>query len=197
MRKVRVDVVKLIVGLGNPGKKYVGTRHNVGFEVVDRLAARWGIDLRTEKFHGFFGTGAFGGERVALVKPLTFMNLSGQAVAAVGKFYKLELEDLLVVVDDLALPAGCLRLRPRGSAGGHNGLQDIVNRLGTDGWCRLRVGIGEAIGDSVSYVLGRFHESERPQIKAAMDRAVDAVECWMVDGVELAMTRFNGEDPSA
>ena len=131
------------------------------------------------------------------MKPLTFMNLSGRAVAAVGKFYKLELEDLLVVVDDLARPVGHLRLRPRGSAGGHNGLQDIVDRLGGDDWCRLRLGIGEAIGDSVSYVLGRFHDSELPQMKTAMARAVDAVECWMTDGVELAMTRFNGEDPSA
>ncbi len=189
--------MKLIVGLGNPGKKYAGTRHNVGFEVVDRLAARWGVDLRTEKFHGFFGAGSFRGERVALVKPLTFMNLSGQAVAAVGTFYKLELDDLLVIVDDLALPVGQLRLRQRGSSGGHNGLQDISNRLGTSDWCRLRVGIGEPIGDSVSWVLGRFHESELPQMASSMDRAADAAECWMTDGVELSMTRFNGEDPSA
>jgi len=189
--------VKLIVGLGNPGKKYAGTRHNVGFEVVDRLAARWGVDLRTEKFHGFFGAGTFRGERVALVKPLTFMNRSGQAVAAVGTFYKLELDDLLVIVDDLALPVGQVRMRPRGSSGGHNGLADISRRLSTDDWCRLRVGIGEPLGDAVSWVLGRFHESELPLMATSMERAADAAECWMTDGVELSMTRFNGDDPSA
>lgn len=189
--------MKLIVGLGNPGKKYVGTRHNVGFDVVDRLGARWDIDLRTERFQGYFGAGSFRGQRVALVKPLTFVNLSGQAVVNVGRFYKLELDDFLVIVDDLALPVGQLRLRRRGSSGGHNGLQDISNRLGSTAWCRLRVGIGEPIGDSVSWVLGRFHDSERAPMASAIERAVEAVECWLTDGVELSMTRFNGEDPSA
>ena len=188
--------MKLIVGLGNPGSKYAGTRHNVGFQVVDRVAARWGIDLRTEKFHGFFGGGGMCGERVALLKPLTFMNRSGRAVQAAGRFYKLELSDLLVVVDDHALPLGRLRIRTKGSAGGHNGLQDVIDRVGSSDWCRLRIGIDEPVGDPVAYVLSRFHDSEKPVLEAVLDRAVDAAACWIKDGPDLAMTRFNGEDPS-
>lgn len=188
--------MKLIVGLGNPGSKYAGTRHNVGFQVVDRLAARWGIDLRTEKFHGYFGLGEVATERVALLKPLTFMNRSGRAVAAAGRFYKLELSELLVIVDDHALPLGRLRIREKGSAGGHNGLQDIIDRVGSSDWCRLRIGIGEPLGDPSGYVLGRFHDSELPVLEAVFDRAVDAAACWIKDGPDLAMTRFNGEDSS-
>ena len=183
--------MKLIVGLGNAGPQYAGTRHNVGFDVVDLLAARGGIDLTTEKFHGWFGTGQLARQRVALLKPTTLMNRSGRAVLAAGQFYKLELPDLLVVVDDVALPHGKLRMRPRGSSGGHNGLQDIIDRLGDDAWCRLRVGIGEPIGDPTTYVLGRFTEDEKAIMNAARERAADAVECWVEHGPELAMTRFN------
>jgi PTH1 family peptidyl-tRNA hydrolase len=183
--------VKLIVGLGNPGPQYVGTRHNVGFDVVDRLAHRWRIELSSEKFHGWFGLGMGENERVALLKPTTFMNRSGRSVLAAGRFYKLEAADLLVVTDDLALDVGRLRMRAKGSAGGHNGLSDILRVLGTDEWARLRIGIGAALGNPSSYVLSRFGPDEEPLMQAAYDRAVDAVACWLTDGPELAMTRFN------
>jgi len=187
--------VKLIVGLGNPGAKYAGTRHNVGFEVVDTLASRWQISLAGEKFHAWFGKGVIYGEPVCLLKPTTFMNRSGRAVVAAGQFYKLGLEDVLVVSDDLALALGRLRIRAGGSAGSHKGLQDVIDRMGTDQWCRLRVGIDAPQGDPTTYVLGRFDEYERDVIVRAIVRAADAVECWVDHGVNLAMSRFNG-DPS-
>jgi PTH1 family peptidyl-tRNA hydrolase len=185
--------VKLIVGLGNPGPRYAGTRHNVGFDVVDLLASRWGVGMQSEKFHAWFGLGETGGERVALLKPTTYMNRSGQAVFAAGKFYKLELPDILVIVDDHALPLGRLRMRKDGSAGSHNGLQDIVDRLGSENWCRLRIGIGESVGDPKDYVLSRFEEPEEAVIRVARARAADAVECWIKNGPDLAMTKFNGD----
>lgn len=185
--------MKLIVGLGNPGAKYSGTRHNVGFDVVDRLAARGGISLAVEKFHAWHGKGELRGESVVLLKPTTFMNRSGQAVVAAGRFYRLELADLLVVVDDLALPVGRIRVRKSGTAGGHNGLQDLIDRLGSPDWCRLRIGIGESIGDPVNYVLGRFAESEKADVQRACVRAADAAECWIEYGADAAMNRFNSD----
>ncbi len=185
--------MKLIVGLGNPGPRYAGTRHNVGFDVVDLLASRWGVGMQSEKFHAWFGLGETGGERVALLKPTTYMNRSGQAVLAAGKFYKLELPDMLVIVDDHALPLGRLRMRKDGSAGSHNGLQDIVDRLGSENWCRLRIGIGESVGDPKDYVLSRFAEPEEAVIRVARARAADAIECWIKNGPDLAMTKFNGD----
>lgn len=187
--------MKLIVGLGNPGTRYAGTRHNVGFQVVDSLAERWGVSLSVEKFHGLFGDGTLAGERVVLLKPLTFMNRSGKTVLAAGRFYKLELPDVLIVVDELALPPGRLRMRADGSAGGHKGLQDIVDRLGTSQWCRLRVGIGEAAGDAADYVLSPFGPQEADFMRRVVQRASDAVECWVSQGVDLAMTRYNGDTP--
>ena len=188
--------MKLIVGLGNPGPKYVGTRHNVGFGVVDLLAGRWNIALTVEKFHGCFGQGEIVGERIVLLKPTTFMNRSGRAVLAAGRFYKLEPEQLLIVADDLALPLGRLRLRTRGSAGNHNGLQDVIDRLGTDEWCRLRIGIDAAVGDPAGYVLSRFDNEEETVMESARLRAADAVECWILHGAELTMNRFNAEPPA-
>lgn len=185
--------MKLIVGLGNPGPKYAGTRHNVGFDVVDELARRWQIGMGAEKFHGWFGLGEFRGKRVGLLKPTTYMNRSGQAVLAAGQFYKLELADLMVVVDDLALPVGKMRIRKSGSAGGHNGLDDIVTRLGSEAWCRLRLGIGEKVGDQKLFVLTPFDEPDRPVIKATIKRAADAVECWLSEGADAAMNKFNVE----
>jgi len=189
--------VKLIVGLGNPGPKYAGTRHNVGFCVVDEVARRAGLSLTQERFHGWFGRGTVAGQEVVLLKPTTFMNRSGQAVAAAGRFYQVELADLLVISDDLALPLGKLRMRARGSAGGHNGLQDIIHRVGDDAFARLRIGIDPPKDDPVSYVLTRFAGDEEPVIAAAYDRAADAVECWVKLGTEFAMNRFNVEPPAA
>lgn len=189
------EPVKLIVGLGNPGAKYEGTRHNLGFDVVDLLASRHGISLLTEKFHAWFGMGEVCGHKAVLLKPTTFMNRSGQAVQAAGRFYKLELEDLLVIADDLALPVGRLRLRAQGSAGSHKGLQNIIDHLGSEAWCRLRLGIGEPVGIPTSYVLTRFGPDEEVVIQRARGRAADAVECWLQHGADLTMTRFNCDSP--
>jgi PTH1 family peptidyl-tRNA hydrolase len=187
--------VKLIVGLGNPGPKYAGTRHNVGFDVVDMLARRFGVGMTAEKFHAWFAAADVGHQRIALLKPTTYMNRSGQSVRDAGKFYKLEASDLLVITDDRALPHGRLRMRAGGSAGGHNGLQDIMDRLGTGDWARLRIGIGEAPGDWGSHVLGRFAQVEQKMMQCAYEHAVEAVECWIENGPELTMTRFNGDPP--
>lgn len=184
-------VVKLIVGLGNPGKTYERTRHNVGFRVVDALAGRWGLEMLSEKFHAWFAKGAARGEQVVLLKPTTFMNRSGQAVLAAGRFYRLELADLLVVYDDVALDVGRLRIRKKGSAGGHNGLGDVIERLGTDEVCRLRIGIGKPIGSQTQYVLSPFEESEQACIESAIVRAADAVERWISDGADAAMNAYN------
>jgi PTH1 family peptidyl-tRNA hydrolase len=186
-------VVKLIVGLGNPGAKYDGTRHNVGFDVVDILAKRWGLSMTTEKFHAWFTQGECGGEKVVLLKPTTFMNRSGQAVLAAGRFYKLDARDLLVITDDHALPLGKLRIRMKGSAGGHNGLGHIIESLGSDGWCRLRIGIGEPFGVPSVYVLSRFSPDEETVVGPARVRAADAAEAWITEGPEAAMNRFNRE----
>ena len=181
----------MIVGLGNPGAKYAGTRHNVGFDVVGILASRWGVDLAVEKFNAWFGIGEYAGERVVLLKPTTFMNRSGRSVVAAGRFYKLELEDLLVITD---LPPGRLRMRAQGSSGGHKGLQSVVERVGSDQWCRLRIGIDAAVGDPTVHVLGRFDEEDEERVmRRARDLAADAVECWIEHGADLTMTRYNGD----
>lgn len=184
--------MKLIVGLGNPGRQYSQTRHNLGFMVVDRLAARWSIAAAPGKGLYEFGRGPAAGHTVGLLKPLTFMNRSGEAVLEVVQFYKVDLADLLVVYDDLDLPVGYVRVRARGSAGGHKGLGDIIRRLGSDQIARVRIGIGRPVhGDSVSYVLSRFLPEEEPLVAAALDRAADAAACWLADGPEVAMNRYN------
>lgn len=186
----------MIVGLGNPGPRYDGTRHNVGFAAVDRIARRAAIAMDQEKFHGWFGKGTWCDRDVVLLKPTTFMNRSGRAVQAAGRFFKLEPSDLLVLTDDTALPVGRIRLRERGSSGGHNGLQDIIDRLGTNEWCRLRIGVGQPMGASVSYVLGKFSEGDGADINAALDRTVEAVACWLREGAPKAMSLYN-VDPAA
>lgn len=196
--------MKLVVGLGNPGKDYVGTRHNVGFEVIDTLAVRLGwvvagaFDrLARNKFDALVFDGTFetagGAEKLLLMKPMTFMNLSGRSVQAAASFFRVEPADLLVVVDELSLPAGRIRLRSGGSDGGHNGLQSVRQALGTDRYPRLRIGIdppppGFAGKD---YVLGRFSPDQRPAIDAALPRAADCCLAWAESGVEAAMNRFN------
>lgn len=184
--------MKLIVGLGNPGTRYAATRHNAGFRVADELAVRHDIEMRTEKFHGYFGRGSISGTEAILLKPTTFMNRSGQAVQAAGRFYRLELSDLLVISDDVALPLGRIRLRRGGGAGGHNGLQDVIDRAGNDGFARLRVGVDAPLGSQVDYVLSEFGPDERSVAEDSFRRAADAVECWISEGIEAAMNRFNG-----
>jgi len=183
--------VKLIVGLGNPGPKYAGTRHNLGFCVVDEIARRWNLELTREKFHAWFADGQIRDHKVVLLKPTTYVNRSGQAVLAAGRFYRLELEALLVVTDDVALPLGKMRMRQKGSAGGHNGLADIIQRLGTSDFCRLRMGVGQSRGNLVGHVLGAFAEDEMPEVNRMIKRGADAVEQWITEGAAKAMNWIN------
>lgn len=186
--------MRLIVGLGNPGSRYEKTRHNVGFRVVDCLARTWQIGMDREKFHAWFGSGVIDGESVALLEPTTFMNRSGQAVAAACRFHQSSASDLLVISDDVALPCGRIRLRPGGSAGGHNGLQDVIDRMGSNEFARLRVGIDAPPGDQVGHVLSPFAPDENPIMDRAVERAAQAVVCWMTDGLDRAMNRFNANE---
>ena len=182
-------VMKIVVGLGNPGRKYVRTRHNVGFAVVDKLVRRWGLGQGRKAFGGMVFDGRVAappGEtssprRVMLLEPHTYMNRSGQAVKAVTAFYKVACSDVLIVLDDLALPSGRLRIRPGGSAGGHKGLADVQDVLGATEIARLRVGIGQPpeFMDAVDFVLSRFSEDEGKTIQRAVALAADAVEDWL------------------
>jgi PTH1 family peptidyl-tRNA hydrolase len=182
----------LVVGLGNPGAEYVGTRHNVGFEVIDELASRCGISVRRRAMRCVLGDGSIGGRRVILAKPMTYMNLSGEGVGAVSRMYQIPAERVLVVVDDTALPVGRIRLRPKGSSGGHNGLKSIQAHLHTTEYPRIRIGVGSVVGERmVGHVLGRFDRSERETISDAVDTAADAVAFAVEHGWDLAMNRFN------
>jgi len=183
---------KMIVGLGNPGKEYVDTRHNTGFKVIDLLARQFEIDVRRRKFGGRFGVGEFAGKKLILLKPLKFMNRSGHVAATAAGFYKLEISDLLVVTDDMALEPGRIRLRRKGSAGGHNGLADIVEKLGTEEFNRLRVGIGQSNEvDAIDYVLENPTEEQRQLLEEAIVRAKEAAVCWLENGIDAAMNAFN------
>ena len=200
--------MKLIAGLGNPGPRYADSRHNIGFWVVDELARRWRADAsRYEaRFEGLLGQARRGGTTVLLLKPTTFMNLSGRSVGALARFYKLDRADLLVVYDDLDLPVGQLRLRAGGSSGGHNGMEDVLRSLGGDDVARIRIGIGKVHRDAtVGHVLGRFAPDEQPLIDTAVTTAADAAECWLARGIAAAMNEFNrkqragggsGDDPA-
>ncbi len=186
--------MKAIVGLGNPGLEYERTRHNIGFMVIDSLIARLAPgDTPKAKFNALVVEAMLGYDKVLLVKPMTFMNRSGQTIGEIARFYQMDVEDdLLVIVDDVALPLGDLRLRPTGSAGSHNGLRDIQQRLGSAKYPRLRIGIDEPGRIArVNFVLGRFTEEERPIVDSAVQKAVDACRCWSEDGTTTAMNRFN------
>lgn len=180
--------IRLIVGLGNPGREYCDTRHNVGFMVADRLAAREHAAFRTER--AWHAEVARLGDLV-LVKPRTYMNLSGQAVRPLSQFYKIEPSEILVVLDDMALPLGKLRIRSAGSAGGHNGLKSIFEHFGTQAVPRLRLGIGAAPEDATGHVLGRFALEEKAALEQSLDRALSAVDCACQSGLEAAMADFN------
>ncbi|MCX5683941.1 MAG: aminoacyl-tRNA hydrolase [Planctomycetota bacterium] len=185
--------MKLIVGLGNPGLRYAATRHNAGWRVAEALAARAGATGWREKFEALLVEARRGDEKVVLARPVTYMNLSGQSVREMFDFWKVELSDLLVIVDDLALDLGRIRLRPEGSAGGHNGLESIIAHLGSEQFARVRVGMGPMPKgvDQAAFVLSEFSASERPIIEEAVDRAADAAECWICNGLQEAMNRFN------
>jgi len=189
--------VKLIVGLGNPGQEYRDTRHNVGFMVVDALVDRWRVaDQWREKFEALQIKTVRGDEQVIIAKPLTFMNLSGQAVQGLAGFYKVEPADIFVVTDDVALPLGRLRARSEGGAGGHNGLKSIIQSLATQAFPRMRVGVGRGDGqrDLADHVLGRFGADERDTVSAAVLRAADATEMFLSEGIGRVMNAFNAAE---
>jgi PTH1 family peptidyl-tRNA hydrolase len=185
---------KLIIGLGNPGKEYERTRHNVGFAVLDEFARRNAISLTKREHQALVGEGRLGETRVYLMKPLTYMNLSGQSVASFLRLKPLELTEVIVVTDDIALPLGKLRLRAEGSAGGHNGLKSLIQHLHSQSFPRLRFGVGAPRDASVQidFVLGQFNRREQVEVEEAIDRAVAALETWAdKGGLEQAMQKFN------
>lgn len=186
--------MKLIVGLGNPGTQYANTRHNAGFMAIDRLATRHGLSGARMKFHAGVLEGPIAGDKCVLMQPTTYMNRSGLAVAEAVRFYKLELTDLMILVDEVALPVGRIRMRASGSAGGHNGLIDVEQKLSARDYPRLRIGIDPPGRiPQVDYVLGRFTSEQRDQLDPTLDRAADAVECWIRDGIGKAMSLYNAE----
>jgi PTH1 family peptidyl-tRNA hydrolase len=187
--------MKLIVGLGNPGSEYRNTRHNIGFITVEYLAEKLGIEFNKNKFFASVGEGFYQGEKVMLMRPETFMNRSGQAVRAAVDFYKLDIEDILIIFDDMDLPCGELRVRAKGSAGGHNGMKDIIAQLGNNTKIsRFKIGISHPVyGDTVNYVLGTFSEDEKTLLRPAVQDAAEAALCWLQNDITVTMNRFNGK----
>jgi len=184
--------LKLLVGLGNPGGKYVGTRHNIGFAVIERFAERHRINLKKKGYQGIYGVGRAAGVETTLLQPQTFMNLSGASVNAAFQSLGVDPGDLIVVYDDLDLPFGALRLRPGGGHGGHNGIRDICSVLGRKDFVRLRFGIGKPVhGNTTGHVLGRFSTDEMTYLGELIETAVDAVEAVLTGDVQTAMNRFN------
>ncbi|MDE6976019.1 MAG: aminoacyl-tRNA hydrolase [Lachnospiraceae bacterium] len=184
----------IIAGLGNPGKKYEGTRHNIGWQVVDELADKHGIRIMESRFRGLVGKGAIGGEKVLLLKPLTYMNLSGESIAEAVRFYKIDAATQLIVIsDDISLDVGQLRMRKKGSAGGHNGLKNIIAHLGSEEFMRIKIGVGDkpAGGDLVDYVLGSFNRQEKETLAGTKKNAVLAIETIISDGIDKAMNLYN------
>jgi PTH1 family peptidyl-tRNA hydrolase len=185
--------MKVIVGLGNPGPKYAGTRHNVGFDVIDYLAKGPGYAPFRERFEAMVAEGKESDETVLLLKPLTFMNLSGRAVRGVVDFFKLPIDQVLIVCDDFNLPLGKLRVRAKGSHGGQNGLRNIQDQLGTDAYSRLRIGVGHpGPGDAIDHVLSRFKLGEKAAVDEAIAQAAQAAIVWVKSGTEACMNKFNG-----
>jgi PTH1 family peptidyl-tRNA hydrolase len=183
----------LIVGLGNPGREHVGNRHNAGFQCIDHLAEAHGMSFTRRQARARVAQGEIGGRRVLLVKPQTFMNVSGEAVGQLARFYKIAPADVLVLYDDLDLPLGTIRLRPDGGSGGHRGMRSIIQHLGTEDFPRLRLGIGRPPGqmDPVDYVLSDFTADERAEMELAFEQAITAVVCFLDEGIDAAMNAFN------
>lgn len=183
----------LVAGLGNPGRGHLYNRHNIGFMVVDRLAARHGIDMKRAQNRAIVGSGHIAGQSVILAKPQTFMNLSGESVGPLVNYYKVPLDNILVVYDELDIPFGVIRLREKGSAGGHNGMRSIIQHLGNE-FARLRMGIGRPPGrmDAAAFVLQDFGRDELALVSEMLSTAVAAVESFLTDGIDLTMSRYNG-----
>lgn len=188
--------MKLVAGLGNPGRQYAGTRHNVGFEVIDELAKRHQVGFEAAPADAMMGKWRRDGEVILLVKPLTFMNLSGVAAGQLMRYFKIDVPDLFVICDDVNLPLGRLRVRAGGSDGGHNGLRSMAEQLGTMDYSRLRIGVGrgDERRDLADHVLAGFAPEEQPGVNDAVTRAADAVECWVLDGLAKTMNVFNRAD---
>lgn len=186
----------LIVGLGNPGKDYEKTRHNVGFDTVDALIDEYAIPQSGVKFNAMYGKGMIGGEKVLAAKPLTFMNLSGEAVRGLVDYFKIDVkEELIVVYDDIDLEPGNIRVRAKGSAGGHNGMKNIIQHLGTQEFARVRVGVGAKPKgwDLADHVLGRFSKEDRVLVDESIKKACKAVACFVENGIDTAMNQYNGK----
>lgn len=186
----------IIVGLGNPGKEYAHTRHNVGFETIDILADRMGIEVEEKKHKGLCGKGILAGQKVILLKPQTYMNLSGDSVSEMAQFYKIPPENIIVINDDISLDVGRIRVRPKGSAGGHNGLKSIIYRLNSDTFPRVKMGVGAPKHedyDLADFVLGRFTKEEIPVMEDAIVKAEKAVAEIIKNGVQSAMNKYNGK----
>lgn len=184
----------IIAGLGNPGNQYRNTRHNVGFAAIDCLAEQYQIDIGEVKHKALSGKGRIGGERVVLVKPVTFMNLSGEAIRQIAEYYKIDVtEELIVIYDDISLPPGQLRVRKKGSAGGHNGIKNIIAQLGTEEFKRIRIGIGEKPSgyDLADYVLGHFSDEEKALMQESYQRAAEAACMIMEQDIDAAMNAYN------
>jgi len=181
-----------VIGLGNPDKEYDKTRHNVGFDVIDELASQMSIDVKTKRHKALCGIGTIGSEKVVLVKPQTYMNLSGESVRSVIDFYKLDPQkDIIVISDDINLATGKIRIRAQGSAGGHNGLKSIIAHAKTEKFKRVRVGVGANEGNLVKHVLGKFSKGERPIVEDAIRDAAAAVEIMIIEDINTAMNKFN------
>ncbi|MGZ4111036.1 MAG: aminoacyl-tRNA hydrolase [Tumebacillaceae bacterium] len=186
--------MKLIVGLGNPGKEYELTRHNVGFMAIDELAKSLRIDVTKSKFKALYGEGMHKGEKIVLLKPLTYMNLSGESLSQAIAWYKPAIEDIVIIYDDMDTEVGKLRLRTKGSAGGHNGIKSLIQHLGTQEFNRVRVGVGRPHpgSDVIRHVLMNFRQEEAPLIKEAVSKMPDVIDCIIDKGFTIAMNRFNG-----
>lgn len=181
----------LIVGLGNPGCEYENTRHNIGFDVIDYIAKENNININKEKFKGNYGDGFINGEKVILLKPLTYMNLSGESIREISNFYKIDNKNIIVIYDDISLDVGRMRIRPKGSAGGHNGIKSIIANLGTEEFPRIKVGVGQPKGNLVSHVLGKFSKEERDILEKVIEASEKAALCIMDKGANDAMNKFN------
>ncbi len=183
----------LVVGLGNPERKYDGTRHNVGFEAIDAIGKKFGIEVNHKEHKGIVGKGVINGNKVILVKPQTYMNLSGECVQPLCDYYDVDPEtELLVISDDVSLSTGNIRVRRKGSAGGHNGLKNIIALLGTNVFPRVRVGVGECEnGDMVAHVLGRYNEEDRKRVDDSFDKVIGALELFLADDLDAAMNKYN------
>lgn len=194
-RKQEEKIMKLIVGLGNPTPQYAKTRHNVGFEVIDILADQYNIAVDAAKYKGLYGKGKIQGQSVILLKPMTYMNLSGESVVAAANYYKILPEDIIVIYDDINLDVGRLRIREKGSAGGHNGIKNIIAHLGTDEFPRIRIGVGMKPPkmDLADYVLSRFSEDEQVQMALGYEKACKAAGLMVMDDMAKAMNDYNGK----